>query len=254
MASMIPAAPTFQGIPTELRTEIYGLVADEPSRKPIILGRKVAQAAKQFLFDGDIREQALSAIVQHPLEMTCRQMRAEFQTGFHVDYARSQTYEFVVDNFDFEQLKLFEELQDAKHGDRLRAVKSQSQIMRDRKLVWMSKISIELRFQMDHNVVASATALTKSLESCRQGRERYCVYDNHMFFNDNAFTVSLKHCTQLSGITNPAEALTIAQAKEASRVLRKLDGKFKEPMVFKLLVRFTGLVEAYTYRESRQTT
>lgn len=63
MASMIPAAPTLQGIPAELRTEIYGLVADEPSRKPIVLGRKVAQAAKQFLFDGDIREQALSAIV-----------------------------------------------------------------------------------------------------------------------------------------------------------------------------------------------
>lgn len=182
-------------------------------------------------------------------------MRAEFQIGFHIDYARSQTYEFVVDNFDFEQLRLFEELQDAKHGDRLRAVKSQSQIMRDRKLVWMSKISIELRFQMDHNAVASATALTKSLGSYRQGSERYSsVYDNHMLFNDNEFTVSFKHCTQLSGIINPAEAMTIAQAKEASKVLRKLDGKFKTPMVFKLLVRFTGLLKAYTYRESRQTT
>jgi hypothetical protein len=254
MALMRAAEPTLQGIPSELRNEIYGLVADETTRKPIILGRKVAQAAKQFLFNGVIREQALSTIAQHPLEMTCRQIRAEFQNGFHDDYARSQTYEFVVDNFDFEQLKLFEELQHAKHGDRLRMVKSHDQMMRDRKLAWMSKVSFKLRFQMNRDVVASATALTKSLKLCSQGRERYSnVPDNNTFLDVDDFTVSFKYSIYLSGLTNEAETMTIAQAKEALEVLKrsKRDWQYTVPMLVKLLARFTGLLDAHTYLESQ---
>jgi hypothetical protein len=123
--------PNLLGIPNELKDDIYKLLADDPDRKPVILGRTVSRTAKQFLFDGDIRMQALFAIVRHTLEMICHQSRAGFQTGFHVDHARSQTYEFVVDSFDFEHLKLSEELQFAKYGDCLRAVKSRSQMQRD---------------------------------------------------------------------------------------------------------------------------
>ncbi|GAB7335569.1 hypothetical protein MBLNU13_g07904t1 [Cladosporium sp. NU13] len=252
MSSMMPAAPTLQGIPAELRDEIYGLVADDPSRKPIILGRKVAQAVKQFLFDGDIREQALSAIVQHPLEMTCQQMRAEFQAGFNVDYARSQTYELVVDNFDFEQFRLFEELQHAKYGDCMRAVKSYSQITRDRKLVWMRKVSFELRLQMDHNVVASVTALANSLVFCSEGKERSTnVPNSYGFLDVNNFTMSFKHRTHLGGIVNPAETMETVKAQEALKTLRTLKKKCSEPMVCKLLNRFTGLLDAHEYLESQ---
>ena len=246
------ATRTLQGIPGELRNEIYGFVADDPTRKPIILGRKVAQAARQYLFDGDIREQALSAIVQHPLEMTCQQIRAEFHTGFRDNYARSQTYEFVVDNFDFEQMKLFEELQYAKHGDPLRAVKSRSQLDRDRRLVWMRDVSFELRFQMDHDVVASVSALANSLELCSQGMERYTnVPNSYGFLNVNNFTVSFKHHTHLGGIVNPAETMTIAQAQKALKSLKELKKKCSEPMVGKLLNRFTGLLDAHAYLESQ---
>ena len=252
MASKSAATATFQGIPGELRNEIYGLIAGEPSRKPIILGRKIAQAARQFLYDGDIREQALSSIVQHPPEMTCQQIRAEFQTGFRENYARSQTYEFVVDNFDFEQLKLFEELQYAKNGDILRAVKSQSQIMRDRNLVWMRKVSFELRFQMDHDVVASVTALANSLELCSQGMKRYSnIPDSREFLDVNDFNMSFKHRTHLGGTINPAEIMTIVQAKEALKSLRKLKMKCSEPMLQKLLVHFTGMLDSHAYLESQ---
>ena len=199
MASMSAATPTLQGIPGELRNEIYGLVADDPTRKSIVLGRKVAQAAKQFQFDGDIRDQALSAIVQHSLELTCQQIRAEFQTGFRNNYARSQTYEFVVDNFGFEQLELFEELQHAKHGDPLRAAKSRNQLDRDHNLVWMRDVSFELRFQMGHDVVASVSALANSLEMCSQGREHYTnAPKSYGFLDVNNFTVSFKNHTHLA--------------------------------------------------------
>ena len=70
------AGPTLQGIPPELRNQIYGLVVATPTDNRIILGRKLAQAAKKLEYDGDVREQALSAVVQHPLSMACRQIRA----------------------------------------------------------------------------------------------------------------------------------------------------------------------------------
>ena len=254
MALMGTAQASLQGIPDELKNNIYGLVADDASRKPVILGRKVAQAAKQFLFDGDIRDQALSAIVQHPLEMTCHQIRGEFQAGFSYDYARSQTFEFVVDNFDFEQLKLFEELQYAKYGSRLAAVKSRSQIMRDRRLTWLSGVSFTLRFQMDQNVVASATALAQFMKLCREGRECYSnMPNNYAFSVVHNFDMSFRNRDLLTGVVDHAETMTVAQATQAFEVLRQLrkDGEYQQPMIFNLLVRFTGLVDAHSYHESQ---
>lgn len=252
MASVRAATPSLLGIPSELKNKIYGLVADE-TRKPIILGRKVAQAAKQFVFDGDIRAQALFAIVQHPLEMTCHQTRAEFQTGFHVDYARSRTYEFVIDNFDFEQLKLFEELQFAKHGDRFRLVKSRSQMQRDRDLKWMSWVSFELRFQMNNDVVASATTFVESVMLCSEGKEFSNVPINFSFLAVDHFAMSFRHRDLLAGATDQAESMTTAQATEALKILRKLrkDSHCSVPLIFRLLMAFTARLDVYAYRESQ---
>jgi hypothetical protein len=254
MALMGPATLSLLGIPNELKDEIYGLLADDPTRKPIIMGRTVAQAAKQFLFDGDIREQALFAIVQHPLEMTCHQTRAEFQTGFHVDYARSRIYEFVIDNFDFEQLKLSEGLQDAKHGDRSRAVKSRSQMRRDIELKWLSGVSFELRFEMNQDVVASATTFAKSIMLCSEGKESYYnVPSRYSGLAVSEFAMSFRYRDLLIGNTVQVETMTIAQATQAFQILRKprKDRNCTEPMIFKLLMAFTALLDGYAYRESQ---
>jgi hypothetical protein len=253
MASMRAATPSMLGIPSELKNKIYGLVADDPNRKPIILGRKVAQAAKQFLFDGDIRAQALFAIVQHPLEMTCHQTRAEFQTGFHVDFARHRTYEFVVDNFDFEQLELFEELQYTKHGDRFRMVKSRSQMQRDRDLKWMSWVSFELRFQMNHGVVASATNFAKSIMLCSEGKEFFNVPINFSFLAVDHFAMSFRYRDLLIGARDQAESTTTAQATEAFKILRKWrkDRNCSVPLIFRLLMAFTALLDVHAWHKSQ---
>lgn len=241
MASTTAAVPTLEGIPTELRNNIFGLVADATPRKPIILGRKVAQAANQFMFNGDVRAQALYAVVQHPLEMTSRQTRADFQRGFHKDYARSQTYEFVVDNFDFEQLRLYEELQRAKYGDWFRLVFSRSQIRRNIDLKWLENVSFELRFQMNHDVVASATTLAKSIMSC-----------NHSFLGINNYAMHFVYRDLLTGVVDQTKTMTTAQAKEVYEILKKLrkDRDACEPIIFNLLTSFTARLDAHSYRES----
>lgn len=247
------ASPNLQGIPSELRNDIYGLVASDISRKPIILGRKVAQSARNFEYGGDLRAQALSAVVQHPLSMTCRQVRAEFQSGFNDDHARHQTYEFVVDNFDFEQLKLFDELQYAKYGDRFRLVKSRGQMARDRDLAWLSKVSFTLRFQMDQDVVASVTALNKSLRLCSEGSQRYSNVPNKQdFLKVDDYLMFFKYRDLISGIVDKTKTMTTKQATEAFEVLREWreDRAATEPMLYNLLMRFTGLLDGHTYLES----
>lgn len=98
----------------------------------------------------------------------------------------------------------------------LRAVKARSHLDRDRNLVWMKKVSFELRLQMDHNVVASVTALANSLMLCSEGKERYTnVPNSYGFLDADNFTMSFKHRTHLGGIVNTAETITIAQAEEA---------------------------------------
>ena len=251
----LATSTSLQGILSEPRNEIYGLVAADTPQMPTILGRKVAQSARNFEYEGDIRAQALSAIVQHPLSMTTRQVRAEFQSGFNDDSARHQTYEFVVDNFDFEQLKLFEELQHAKHGDRFRLVKSRSQMMRDRALAWLSKVSFTLRLQMDQDVVASVTTLTKSLELCSQGHQPYSnVPYSQEFLDVDDYLMIFKYRDMFSGVVDEAKTMTIAQATEAFEVLRKSreDGVHGGPMLYKLLMRFTALLDGHAYLESQQ--
>ena len=175
MASTGATVPTFQDLPSELRNQIYGLVASTTTEKRTILGRKLAQAAKAFDHDGDVREQALAAVVQHPLSMTCRQIRAEFQSGFHDAYTRSQSqrYDLVINNFDIEQMKLFEELRHAKRTHYQSLAKSARQLYRDAELTWLSKVSIKPRFQMDQDVIASATALRDFIKSGKIGRQSY---------------------------------------------------------------------------------
>jgi hypothetical protein len=191
--------------------------------------------------------------VQHPLEMTCQQSRAEFQTGFHVDYARSRTYEFVIDNFDFEQLKLFEELQYAKYGDRFRLVKSRSQIQRDRDLKWMSGVSFELRFQMNHDVVASATNFAMSIMLCSEGKEFSNVPINFSFLAVDRFAMSFRYRDLLIGATDQAESMTTAQATDSFKILRKLrkDRNCSVPLIFRLLMAFIALLDVHAWRESQ---
>lgn len=106
MAVPRPAEPTFQGLSGEIRNMIYDFVAADGPDKRIILGRKLVEASKDNKHDGDICEQAFSALVSHPLSMSCTQIRREYLSRLRAAHTSAQlNYDFVINNFDPEQLK-----------------------------------------------------------------------------------------------------------------------------------------------------
>jgi hypothetical protein len=105
VATTRPTTPTLLGIAPELRNFIFELIA-ATTEKRVILGRKLVQIINDE-YDGTIHGQVPSAIVQHPLSRICRQIRAEFDIFSH---SKCQAYEFVVNNFDIQQMHLFSKL------------------------------------------------------------------------------------------------------------------------------------------------
>jgi hypothetical protein len=257
MASTGATVPTFRGLPSELRNQIYGLVAASTTEKRTILGHKLAQAAKAFDHDGDVREQALAAAVQHPLSMTCRQIRAEFQSGFHDVYTRSQSQrvDLVINNFDIEQMKVFEELRHAKRTQYHSLAKSPRQLRRDTELAWLSKVTIKPRFQIDQDVVASATALQNVIKSGKSRRQSYhIVNDRNDFVVLGDYAVIFRYRDLWTSVVNEAKTMTIVQAKKALKLLEnsRTRGNRLESMVYQLIGRFTGLLDGHMYSESRR--
>lgn len=107
MAPSKPAEPTLQGIPPELRAIIYKYAATNDEKR-IVLGRKLVKEPHNTLdsHNLDIADRFFSAVAQHPLSMTCRQIRAEFLPQFQTLFSQTpgQSYDLIVNNFDLEQL------------------------------------------------------------------------------------------------------------------------------------------------------
>lgn len=105
METTKPASPTLQGIPPELRTEIYTYLAISERRD--VSGRQFVKLNResQSSSSGDLWKQFQSAIAPHPLTLTCRQMHTEFNHALAT--TPGQTYNLVVNNLDLEQLTLF---------------------------------------------------------------------------------------------------------------------------------------------------
>lgn len=94
--------PTLQTLPRELRDLIYDYVAATEER--IILGRRMVDYEREndkWDLNGCFDE----AVALHPLSMTCRQFRDEFQKE-HMS-ASELPWVLLVNNFDLEQLEIF---------------------------------------------------------------------------------------------------------------------------------------------------
>jgi hypothetical protein len=159
VATIIPTTPTLLGIAGELRNHIFELIA-ATTEKRVILGRKLAQIIDDE-HDGTIHDQVPSAIVQHPLSRTCRQIRAEFNVFSH---SKRQTYEFVVNNFDIQQMHLFSKLRSESKDE----------------APWLARSPMQLRFQLDHHVVLSAAALAQAMDLCKQDARQYLIGDREL--------------------------------------------------------------------------
>lgn len=126
-------------------------------------------------------------------------------------------------------------------------------MQRDRDLKWMSGVSSELRFQMNHDVVASATTFAKYVMLCSQGKEFSNVPINFSFLAVDRFAMSFRYRDLFIGATNHAESMTTAQAIEAFKILRKLrkDRNCSVPLIFRLLMAFIALLDVHAWRESQ---
>jgi hypothetical protein len=96
----------------------------------------------------------------HPLSMTCKQMRAEFQDAHFT--ARNACWTLLINNFDLEQLHLFDDY--ITSGCFIRPAGStfdtRCQFVRSK-----YNVTLLLRFQMDSNAVSSAKRLRDLVSS-----------------------------------------------------------------------------------------
>ena len=155
METTKPASPTLQGIPLELRTEIYNYVAINEPRK--VSGRQFVKTSKGFRSrnSGDLWKQFQSAIAPHPLTLTCRQMFAEFNQVLAT--TPGQTYNLIVNNFDLEQLALFHRFV-AAHCSSHRVTETKMQPLP----VLFKEVTLHLK--LDGNVVQSMEAYVDGLK------------------------------------------------------------------------------------------
>lgn len=136
-----PARASLMGIPPEMRNNIYKQVAAIEDR--LVLGKRIAQprGTKSHI------EHLHSAVLSHPLSMTCHQIRNEFSG---LDLAATEPrWVLVVNNLDLNQANLFSEIFDEIEDDVERRV--------------------VLRLQLDNNALESAKEFCGSVVSGNGG-------------------------------------------------------------------------------------
>lgn len=239
MATRRHAQASFQGLSGELRNRIYALVAADTPDKHIILGRKLVEASRRKTYGGDIIKQTFSALVQHPLSLTCRQIRAKYRSTLRrVPLTREKlTYDFVINNFDPEQLRAFKKLRS------------------ERKLVYgksccLGLFHLRLRMQLDHNVVSSALALRKDLYPSGWDK-RYHLPDRLDELLGRDFLMLRIYRDLFSWKKDGAKGLTIEQARGVSEIFgypEKCECH-ADPTLSALIVRLNGLLGGRVYEE-----
>lgn len=142
-------------LPGELRNRIYEYLAGDEDR--IVLSRRFVEARRNNS-PQTLHESFEASIALHPLSMTCKLFREEFQQ-VHVE-ASEPYWKLVVNNFDLEQLKIFRDfIQD---GDFIKVV----EVYGMEEEQWPFNVpvynrNVSLRFQMDNGALSSALALCR---------------------------------------------------------------------------------------------
>jgi hypothetical protein len=148
----LPPRASLQWLPRELRDQIYEHLAETDER--IVLGWR-------FLQIWEDRDAALalddcfdSAVALHPLSMTCKQMRAEFQ-NIHFTATKAR-WTLSVNNFDLDQIELFGYyINNEVFIEDIAWVADKA--YRSSRPVY--NVDLALRFQMDENAAGSAAEL-----------------------------------------------------------------------------------------------
>lgn len=231
MADVTPASPSLQGIPPELRNNIYDQLALTEPRN--VSGRKLLELRRQYP-GGDLWKQFKSAIAVHPLTMTCRQMRTEFSPVLAT--TAGQIYHLIIDNLDLTQLELFR-----KFVERY----CLSYRISDKSFPPLLFHEVVLCPKLDSNILPSVEAYRRKARS--ESYERRCVIPR-------AFSeVVVLHESSGSVYDNLASKnnlMTKAQAKLARGALRRMGNVYDlcEPdlEVIRLLVgHLTKMVDNY---------
>lgn len=201
MAPSKPAEPTLHGIPPELRAIIYEYAATQDERRTI-LGRKLIKGLHiddDDDDDDDFKARFFSAVVQHPLSMTCRKFRAEFLPKLQTLFGQSprQSYRLIVNNLDLEQMFVFTTCKE---------------------MLGLTTIPMTLCCQMDRNILTSAEALRQclSVANFRSECERLPIPE------DWDFLVLLNYRDHSTGEVNKSKTITVGQAYQADAVFVNL--------------------------------
>lgn len=157
-----PPKPTLQTIPRELRDSIYKLVAATEER--IVLGRRMVEARKNDS-TWSLDQCFDAAVALHPLSMTCRQFRDEFQDE-HIS-APKATWVLLVNNFDLEQLQIFNDYIQSEEY-----IKVTGYELYDKAYLLMVptfNLNVTLRSQMDNQAPYSASELCREIYFGQRG-------------------------------------------------------------------------------------
>jgi len=202
MADTKPASPTLQGIPHELRNEIYSYLAITEPRT--ISGGQFTKISQDPRSSSDLWKQFQSAIAPHPLSLTCRQMHAE--VNHILATTAGQTYDLIVENLDWEQLSLFHRFV-AAYCSSHRASNTDVQPL------LFEEVTLSLK--LDGNILQSIQAFD---EGCKTAAHPLPYRHGNVFDNLSVIRI-LPEDSINSGVSgdlgNEAESLTKAQAERA---------------------------------------
>lgn len=201
---MTAPTPTFEGIPAELRNNIYEYVAADTTSRTIS-GWHLLKSSRKKEYDGDLEKQLLSASIMHPLSLTCHTTYTEFPLILKTTTPPADEpilyLEFVVNNIDFKQLELFQ-----------RYVKEHC-TSSDKKTPAQRK-KITLQFLVNSDFVRVAQRLIEN---------RAMWYEfNRLGFACSNFSVLFKHGKYASASVAHENTMTVAQVVKANELLARV--------------------------------
>lgn len=215
-----PSKPTLQTLPRELRNLIYEFLAATEER--IVLGRRMLGAEKSHSTD-DLDDCFKQAVALHPLSMTCRQFREEFQE-VHVE-ASEPRWVLLVNNFDLEQLRVFSHYIQL---DEYIIVSGDYDEDFDPRNVPDYDPEISLRLQLDDDALRSASELCQYVYSDRKGAAPESLIDRDFKILSVAevITTYVPRTTAAAAAprTNKRKSMTLEEAQKIDTMLKGLRG------------------------------
>lgn len=247
-AASIPSKPTLQTLPRELRDMVYEYVAETEER--IVLGRRMVEARRAnstWTLDKCFDE----AVALHPLSMTCRQFRDEFQD---VHFSASEPYWILlVNNFDIEQLQIFSDwIQSEEFVKVLRHYGSWSEPEWDHDEPMYDQ-NVSLRFQMDARAGWSASKLCEHVYFEQRGDAPSSLADH----DTSKIWLGIPEiiARYVPRTTTPAanrRSMTLQDAKEIKSMLEGVENTILDMPAFEPCLgggKFDGATQSCYYME-----